>query len=55
MVAACIWSGVGLVKIAPGQAASSIPFPTNPPCMGSCPLPPPEMTATLSFTGHRPA
>ena len=36
---------------APGQAASSIPRPTNPPCMGSCPLPPPDNRATLFCTG----
>src|SRR5262245_50608116 len=28
-----------------------MPLPTNPPCIGSCPLPPPDIRATLSFTG----
>src|SRR4051812_44436639 len=45
--AASIWSGVGEVKTWPGQAASSIPTPTRPACIGSCPDPPPEMSATL--------
>src|SRR5438128_510672 len=42
-----IWSGVGEVNTCPGQAASSIPQPTNPACSGSWPLPPPESSATL--------
>src|SRR5215213_7500312 len=50
-VASCIWSGVGDVKTSPGQAASSIPRPTKPPCIGSCPEPPPEMMPTLPWTG----
>src|SRR5258707_148040 len=37
-VAASIWSGTGEVNTAPGQAASSMPRPTNPPCMGSWPI-----------------
>src|SRR5579859_3275578 len=45
--ASAIWSGVGEVKTCPGQAASSMPWPTKPACSGSCPLPPPEMRATL--------
>ena len=45
------WSGVGEVNTAPGTAASSIPAPTNPPCNGSCPQPPPETSATLPGTG----
>src|SRR4029450_3604303 len=43
-VAHSIWSGVGEVNTSPGQAASSIPMPTNPPCIGSCPHPPPDTT-----------
>src|SRR6266487_423972 len=46
-VAASIWSGTGEVKTSPGQAASSMPAPTKPPCIGSWPEPPPEMIATL--------
>src|SRR5882672_5257607 len=49
--AAAIWSGVGEVNTCPGQAASSIPWPTKPACRGSCPLPPPETNATLPFRG----
>src|SRR4030095_3877427 len=45
--ASSIWSGVGEVKTWPGQAASSIPRPTKPACSGSCPEPPPEISATL--------
>src|SRR3954466_14170610 len=45
--AASIWSGVGEVNTWPGQAASSMPRPTNPPCSGSWPEPPPEISATL--------
>src|SRR6478735_454124 len=51
VVAASIWSGTGDVNTAPGQAASSIPRPTNPPCMGSWPAPPPETMATLPCLG----
>src|SRR6478609_2928259 len=50
-VAANTWSGVGEVNTAPGAAASSMPAPTNPPCSGSCPLPPPETSATLPCIG----
>src|SRR3954468_12923926 len=50
-VASIIWSGVGEVKTSPGQAASSIPGPTNPPCMGSCPEPPPDTIPTFPCTG----
>ena len=55
VVAASIWSGVGEVNIWPAQAASSIPKPTKPPCIGSWPDPPPEMMATLpaSFGAER--
>ena len=45
--AASIWSGVGEVKTWPGQAASSMPTPTRPACIGSWPEPPPEISATL--------
>ena len=51
LVAHSIWSGVGEVNTSPGQAASSIPMPTNPPCIGSCPDPPPETTPTFPCTG----
>src|SRR3954453_19106372 len=51
LVAASIWSGVGEVKTSPGQAASSIPMPTNPPCIGSCPEPPPDTMPTFPWTG----
>src|SRR6266404_2583122 len=37
-VASSIWSGTGEVKTAPGQAASSIPRPTKPPCSGHEPM-----------------
>lgn len=46
-----IWSGTGLVNTSPGQAADSIPGPTNPPCSGSCPEPPPETSPTFPGTG----
>ncbi|CAM5265386.1 hypothetical protein SGLAM104S_01266 [Streptomyces glaucescens] len=46
-----IWSGTGEVNTSPGQAAESIPGPTNPPCSGSCPDPPPETSATFPETG----
>src|SRR5581483_730912 len=46
-VAATIWSGVGEVNTWPGHAASSMPCPTNPMCRGSCPLPPPDTSATF--------
>src|SRR3982075_877117 len=49
--AAAMWSGVGEGRTCPGQAASSIPWPTKPACRGSCPLPPPETSATLPFRG----
>src|SRR3954462_4387947 len=39
--ARAIWSGTGEVNTSPGQAADSIPCPTNPPCSGSVPDPPP--------------
>ena len=45
--AASIWLGVGEVNTWPGQAASSMPWPTKPTCKGSCPEPPPEIKATL--------
>ena len=45
--AASIWSGVGEVNTWPGQAASSMPVPTRPACIGSWPEPPPEISATL--------
>src|SRR5438067_3216353 len=51
VTAACTASGVGEVNTAPGTAAASMPGPTKPPCSGSCPDPPPEMTATLPATG----
>src|SRR3954464_9498385 len=41
LVASSIWSGVGEVKTSPGHAASSIPGPTKPPCIGSWTGPPP--------------
>src|SRR5262249_16875987 len=40
-------SGVGEVKTCPGTAASSMPGPTNPPCSGSWPEPPPDTSATF--------
>src|SRR6201993_1036252 len=45
--AARMRSGVGEVKTWPGQAASSMPCPTNPECSGSWPEPPPDKRATL--------
>ena len=45
--AASIWSGVGEVNTWPGQAASSMPCPTNPAWSGSWPEPPPEIIPTL--------
>src|SRR3954465_1868509 len=51
VTAACTASGVGDVNTAPGTAAASMPRPTNPPCSGSCPDPPPGMTATFPATG----
>src|SRR5437764_6359497 len=51
LVAARIRCGTGEVKTSPGQAASSIPYPTNPPCSGSCPEPPPDTRPTLPVTG----
>src|SRR5688572_21867644 len=47
VAASIIWSGVGEVNTCPGQAASSMPNPTKPPCSGSWPEPPPEIRATL--------
>src|SRR4030095_4287052 len=41
----------GEVNTWPGQAASSIPTPTNPVCRGSWPDPPPEISATLAGFG----
>jgi hypothetical protein len=52
--APAIWSGVGEVNTSPGQAASSIPLPTKPVCIGSCPDPPPETSATFPRTGASP-
>src|SRR3954468_510448 len=51
LVASSIWSGVGEVNTSPGHAASSIPRPTKPPCIGSLPAPPPETMPTLPLTG----
>src|SRR5436190_8590311 len=51
LVAARIWSGTGEVNTSPGQAASSIPYPTYPPCSGSCPDPPPDTRLTLPGVG----
>ncbi len=51
LVASSIWSGVGEVNTSPGHAASSMPRPTKPPCIGSWPEPPPEMIPTLPCTG----
>src|SRR5713226_5288492 len=51
LVAASIWPGTGEVNTSPGAAASSMPSPTNPPCSGSWPDPPPEIKATLPFLG----
>src|ERR1700694_3622158 len=39
------------VNTSPGAAASSIPSPTKPPWSGSCPEPPPEISATLPRFG----
>src|SRR6266540_1714984 len=50
-VAASNWSGTGEVNTAPGHAASSMPRPTSPPCMGSCPDPPPDTSPTFPDTG----
>src|SRR4051795_2103466 len=54
LVAAAIWSGTGEVKTSPAHAASSMPIPTNPPCIGSCPEPPPDTRPTLPCTGASP-
>src|SRR6266480_6597868 len=51
LVAASIWSGTGEVNTSPGQAASSMPYPTNPPCSGSWPEPPPDTRPTLPGRG----
>src|SRR6478609_712426 len=53
-VAASIWSGTGEVNTSPAHAASRPPGPTNPPCRGSCPDPPPETIPTLPCTGASP-
>jgi hypothetical protein len=45
-VAASTWSAVGLAKMPPGTAASSMPCPTNPSVERLCPEPPPESTPT---------
>src|SRR5207245_9111203 len=50
-VAASICAGTGEVKTSPGAAASSMPIPTKPPCSGSWPDPPPEMSGTLQRLG----
>src|ERR671914_192777 len=47
LVASSIWSGVGEVNTSPGHAASSMPRPTKPPCIGSWPEPPPGTKPTL--------
>ena len=47
LIASYTTSGVGDVNTAPATAASSIPYPTNPPCAGSCPLPPPLTNPTF--------
>src|SRR4029450_6767629 len=46
-----IWSGVGEVNTSPGQAASSMPMPTKPPCIGSWPQPPPDASPPLPARG----
>ena len=51
LVAASIWSGTGDVNTSPAQAASSMPRPTKPPCIGSWPEPPPEMIPTFPWRG----
>src|SRR3954468_18482680 len=51
LVAASIWSGTGEVKTSPGQAASSMPSPTKPPCSGSWPEAPPGTRAPLPGGG----
>src|ERR1017187_4574073 len=48
--AASIWSGVGEVKTWPGQAASSMPWPTKPVCSGSWPGPPPAINAGMALS-----
>src|SRR3954470_20895194 len=53
-VAAATWSGTGEVNTSPAQAASSMPGPTNPACIGSCPDPPPGTSPTLPRTGASP-
>lgn len=45
---------LGLAKTPPSTAAVSIPFPMKPACAGSCPQPPPEISATwLSLTAAK--
>lgn len=39
----------GELNTSPQTAALSIPSPTRPPCAGSCPLPPPEISVTWSW------
>src|ERR1700751_552110 len=47
-VASSIWSGTGEVNTSPGQAASSMPYPTNPPCSGSGPEAPADTRPPLA-------
>src|SRR3954463_4752468 len=54
-VAAAIWSGTGEVKTSPAHAASSMPMPTNPPCIGSRPRKPPPRNPPLHRPGARTA
>ena len=54
-MAARISLGDGEVNTAPGTAASSIPAPTKPACMGSCPAPPPETSLTRESSEPRSA
>src|SRR3954468_19754967 len=51
LVAAITWSGTGEVNTSPAQAASSIPGPTKPACIGSRPGPPPGTMAPLPGAG----
>src|SRR3979409_1583405 len=52
LVAASICSGTGEVNTSPGQAASSMPWPTNPPCSGSRAGPPARDPAPLPRHGR---
>src|SRR3954465_10363667 len=54
LVAASIWSGTGEVKTSPGQAASSMPRPTKPPCSGSGPGAPPRRGGGFPRAGAPP-